>query len=54
MSVDALPLSLNENSHRYRLDGKWVPSVTTIIDAGLPKPALKRCGESVVVMKSFL
>src|SRR4051794_16533436 len=48
MSNDALPLTLNEASHRYKLDGKWVPSVTTIIDAGLPKPALKRWGERVV------
>lgn len=48
MNGGALPLTLNENSHRYRLDGKWVPSVTTIIDAGLPKPALKRWGERVV------
>ncbi len=27
-------------SHRYRLDGQWVPGVTTIISKGLPKPAL--------------
>ena len=27
-------------SHRYRLDGAWVPGVTTLIGEGLPKPAL--------------
>ena len=43
-----LPLSLNEKSHRYALDGKWVPGVTSIVEAGLPKPALKRWGERVV------
>jgi hypothetical protein len=48
MSSDALPLTLNEKSHRYTLDGKWVPGVTSIVDAGLPKPALKRWGERVV------
>jgi hypothetical protein len=48
MSSDALPLAFNEKSHRYTLDGKWVPSVTGIVDAGLPKPALKRWGERVV------
>lgn len=29
-----------EKSHRYRLDGEWVPGVTTLIGKGLPKPAL--------------
>lgn len=27
-------------SHRYKLDGQWVPGVTTLIKDGLPKPAL--------------
>lgn len=27
-------------SHRYKLDGEWVPGVTTLINKGLPKPAL--------------
>lgn len=27
-------------SHRYKLDGAWVPGVTTLIKKGLPKPAL--------------
>ena len=27
-------------SHRYKLDGSWVPGVTTLIGKGLPKPAL--------------
>lgn len=27
-------------SHRYRLDGQWVPGVTGLISKGLPKPAL--------------
>lgn len=48
MNGAALPLTLNERSHRYTLDGKWVPGVTSIVEAGLPKPALKRWGERVV------
>ena len=48
MNADALPLTLNEKSHRYTLFGKWVPGVTSIVEAGLPKPALKRWGERVV------
>jgi hypothetical protein len=27
-------------SHRYKLDGRWVPGVTTLIGDGLPKKAL--------------
>lgn len=27
-------------SHRYKLDGAWVPGVTTLIGKGLPKPAI--------------
>lgn len=27
-------------SHRYKLDGQWVPGVTTLIKEGLPAPAL--------------
>jgi hypothetical protein len=30
-----------EKSHRYKLDGAWVPGVTTLIGKGLPKPALQ-------------
>lgn len=30
-----------EKSHRYKLDGKWVPGVTTLIKGGLPNEALK-------------
>lgn len=33
-------LRFNERSHRYALDGRPVPGVTTIIGRGLPKPAL--------------
>jgi hypothetical protein len=29
------------NSHRYRLDGRWVQGVTTLIKQGLPNDALK-------------
>jgi hypothetical protein len=29
-----------EKSHRYKLDGKWVPGVTTLIKGGFPAPAL--------------
>src|SRR5215475_3099858 len=34
MSLEVLP------RHRYRLDGADVPSVTQLIDRGVPKPAL--------------
>lgn len=35
-----MSLTFNEASHRYRLDGKPVRSVTGIIGGGIPKPAL--------------
>ena len=35
-------LRFYESNHRYRLDGKAVPGVTTLISGGLPKPALPR------------
>jgi len=41
-------LAFNEKSHRYRLDDAWVPSVTTIINGGLPKPALVAWAGTVV------
>jgi hypothetical protein len=33
-------LTFSDPGHRYRLDGRPVPNVTTIIGGGLPKPAL--------------
>ncbi len=33
-------LKFYPKSHKYRLDGKWVPGVTTLISNGLPKKAL--------------
>jgi hypothetical protein len=33
-------LTFSEAGHRYRLDGRPVPSVTTLIKGGLPAPAL--------------
>lgn len=35
-----MSLQFFEASHRYKLDGKWVPGVTTLIKDGLPSPAL--------------
>lgn len=35
-----MSLAFYPKSHRYRLDGDWVPGVTTLIGKGLPKPAL--------------
>lgn len=35
-------LKFNEAAHRYWLDGKPVPGVTTLLGKGLPKPALPR------------
>jgi hypothetical protein len=37
-----------EKSHRYKLDGKWVPGVTTLLSKGLPKPALVRWAAKTV------
>lgn len=33
-------LKFYPRSHRYKLDGQWVPGVTTLIKKGLPSPAL--------------
>ena len=33
-------LAFYPKSHRYKLDGQWVPGVTGLIGKGLPKPAL--------------
>lgn len=33
-------LKFNEKQHRYWLDGKPIPGVTTLLGKGLPKPAL--------------
>ena len=33
-------LTFYPKSHRYKLDGSWVPGVTTLIGDGLPKKAL--------------
>lgn len=33
-------LKFNEKAHRYWLDGKPIPGVTTLLGKGLPKPAL--------------
>lgn len=41
-------LTFTHNGHRYRLDGEPVPSVTTIINGGAPKPALKYWAAKVV------
>lgn len=38
--MSAEGLVFYEKSHRYKLDGKWVPGVTTLIKGGLPAPAL--------------
>lgn len=35
-----MSLTFSEKAHRYRLDGKPVTSVTTIMGGGIPKPAL--------------
>lgn len=43
-----MSLKFNEKSHRYRLDGKHVSGVTTILGGGIPKPALIRWAPAVV------
>ena len=35
-----MSLIFNEKAHKYRLDGRPIPGVTTLIGGGLPKPAL--------------
>lgn len=35
-----MALVFYSKSHRYKLDGAWVPGVTTLIGKGLPKPAI--------------
>lgn len=35
-----MSLTFNEKTHRYRLDNKPVPGVTSLLSGGLPKPAL--------------
>ncbi len=41
-------LTYSDGAHRYRLDGRYVPNVTTILNAGLPKPALVKWAPQVV------
>lgn len=41
-------LVFNERAHRYRMDGKHVTGVTTILGGGIPKPALIRWAPKVV------
>lgn len=41
-------LRFYEKSHRYKLDGQWVPGVTTLIGDGLPKKALMYWSARVV------
>jgi hypothetical protein len=36
-----MSLQFYEKSHRYKLDGRWIPGVTTPIKGGLPNDALK-------------
>ena len=43
-----MSLTFNEKSHRYRLDGKHVTGVTTILKGGIPAPALVRWAPTVV------
>jgi hypothetical protein len=35
-----MSIEFTHNGHRYKLDGKPVPGVTTLINGGIPKPAL--------------
>lgn len=35
-----MTLKFFEKTHRYKLDGRWIPGVTTLIKGGLPAPAL--------------
>ena len=35
-----MTLKFNEKAHRYTLDGRAIPGVTTLLGKGLPKPAI--------------
>jgi hypothetical protein len=41
-------LKFYEKSHRYKLDGEWVPGVTTIIKDAVPAPALMKWSAKAV------
>lgn len=41
-------LEFNEQTHRYRLDGKSIPGVTGLISGGAPKPALVQWAANTV------
>lgn len=43
-----MTLTYNDAAHRYRLDGRAVPNVTTILSGGIPKPALVGWAAKVV------
>lgn len=47
MSAPARGLKFYPQSHRYKLDGAWVPGVTTILGV-LDKPALKKWAANTV------
>lgn len=42
------PIKFSPGNHQYRLDGKPVKGVTTLISGGLPKPALVRWSANTV------
>lgn len=41
-AIPARGLKFYPASHRYKLDGEWVPGVTTILGNAIPKPALPK------------
>ena len=43
-----MTLTFNPRNHAYRLDGKPVKGVTTLLDKGLPKPAIPRWAAKMV------
>lgn len=42
------PIKFSPGNHQYRLDGKPVKGVTTLLNGGLPKPALPRWAANTV------
>lgn len=46
--MSAGPIKFSAGNHQYRLDGKPVKGVTTLISQGLPKPALPRWAANTV------
>jgi hypothetical protein len=48
VSIKTHGLKFSPASHRYKLDGEWVPGVTTILGQAIPKPGLTKWASKAV------